>query len=78
MAWLPASSVVSVNGAPSVWVLDPQAHRAVAHQVQVAAWSGNGDVAIEAGVESGMQVVTGGAALLDAGTPVIAWAGAIR
>ena len=78
VAWLPASSVVAVNGTPSVWVLDPLAHRAVAHPVRVATWSGNGDVAVEAGVESGMQIVTGGAALLDASMPVTAWAGSVR
>jgi membrane fusion protein, multidrug efflux system len=78
VAWLPASAVVSVDGAPSVWVLDPQAHRATAQRVQVAAWSGSGEVAIEQGVANGMQVVTAGAALLDAGTPVTAWAGAMR
>ncbi len=78
VAWLPGSAVVAVDGVPSVWVLDGQNHRAVAHPVQVATWSGNGDVAISGGVESGAQVVTGGAALLDASMPVTAWVGAIR
>jgi membrane fusion protein, multidrug efflux system len=78
VASLPGSAVVAVNGAPSVWVLDPRLHRAVAHPVQVAAWLGDGDVAIGAGVKSGDEVVTAGAAQLDAGTPVTAWVGAIR
>ncbi len=75
---LPAAAVVSVNGVPSVWVLDPGAQRAVAHPVRIAAWSGDGEVSISAGVDSGTQVVTGGAVLLDSATPVTAWAGAIR
>jgi RND family efflux transporter MFP subunit len=78
VAILPASAVVSINGIPSVWVLDPAAQRAVARPVTVAAWSGDGDVSISAGVDSGAQVVTAGAALLDSSIPVIAWAGAIR
>jgi multidrug efflux system membrane fusion protein len=78
VALLPASSVVSVDGMPSVWVLDPASHRVVAHQVTVAAWSGDGDVSISSGVDSGVQVVTAGATLLDASTAVTAWVGAIR
>jgi multidrug efflux system membrane fusion protein len=78
IARLPASSIVSVDGMPSVWVLDPVAHRAIAHQVKIASWLGDGDVAISAGVDNGMQVVTAGATLLDSNTPVTAWAGAIR
>jgi multidrug efflux pump subunit AcrA (membrane-fusion protein) len=78
IARLPASAVVSVDGAPAVWVLDPAAHRVVAHKVQVAAWLGDGEVAIAGGVEAGARVVTAGAPLLDAATPVAAWVGAIR
>jgi membrane fusion protein, multidrug efflux system len=78
VAHLPASAVVSVDGAPSVWVLDPATHRAVAHTVRVSAWLGDGEVAITGGVEAGAQVVTAGAAQLDAATPVAAWVGAIR
>jgi membrane fusion protein, multidrug efflux system len=78
VAHLPASAVVSVEGAPSVWVLNPATHHAVARRVVVAAWLGDGEVAISAGLEPGAQVVTAGAAQLDAATPVIAWVGAIR
>jgi len=78
VAHLPASAVVSVDGVPSVWVLDPATHRAVAHPVKVATWLGDGEVSISSGVDSGAQVVTAGAALLDASTPVTAWVGAIR
>lgn len=78
IARLPASAVVSANGVPSVWVLDPATHRAVAHRVQVSAWLGDGEVAITGGIEAGAQVVTAGAAQLDATTPVAAWVGAIR
>jgi RND family efflux transporter MFP subunit len=78
VAHLPASAVASVEGAPSVWVLDPAAHRAVAHRVQVSGWLGDGDVAINGGVAAGAQVVTAGAAQLDSVTPVVAWTGAIR
>jgi membrane fusion protein, multidrug efflux system len=78
IARLPASAVVSADGVPSVWVLDPATHRAVAHRVQVSAWLGDGEVAITGGIESGAQVVTAGAAQLDATTPVAAWVGAIR
>ena len=78
IARLPASAVVAVDGTPAVWVLDPPRHRAVARRVQVAAWLGDGDVAVSAGVNAGEQVVTAGASQLDAATPVIAWAGAIR
>jgi multidrug efflux system membrane fusion protein len=78
VARLPASAIVSVDGVPSVWVLDPAAHRAVAHPVQVAAWSGDGDVLVSTGIDNGAQVVTAGAAMLDATTPVTAWVGAIR
>jgi multidrug efflux system membrane fusion protein len=78
VAYLPASAVVSADGAPSVWVLDPATHRAVAHRVQVTAWLGDGEVAIASGIEPGAQVVTAGAAQLDGATPVAAWVGAIR
>jgi membrane fusion protein, multidrug efflux system len=78
IARLPASAVVSADGVPSVWVLDPATHRAVAHRVQVSAWMGDGEVAITGGVEAGAEVVTAGAAQLDATTPVAAWVGAIR
>jgi RND family efflux transporter MFP subunit len=77
-ARLPASAVVSANGISSVWVLDPAAHRAVSRPVTVAGWLGDGDVAITGGVDNGALVVTAGAALLDAATPVTAWAGAFR
>jgi multidrug efflux pump subunit AcrA (membrane-fusion protein) len=78
VARLPASAVVSVDGAPSVWVLDPASHRAIPHHVQMSAWLGDGEVAITGGVEAGAQVVTAGAAQLDAATPVAAWVGATR
>nr|WP_294560561.1 efflux RND transporter periplasmic adaptor subunit [uncultured Rhodopila sp.] len=78
VALLPAAAVVSLDGVPSVWVLDPAAHRAVAHPVQVSAWRGDGQVAISGGVPGGAQVVTAGAALLDPAMPVSAWAGAVR
>ncbi len=78
VALLPAASVVSLDGMPSVWVLDAAAHRAVAHPVQVAAWLGDGQVAISGGVAAGAQVVTAGAALLDPAMPISAWAGAVR
>jgi membrane fusion protein, multidrug efflux system len=78
VARLPASAVVAVDGVPSVWVLDAATHRAVAHPVQVTGWLGDGQVAISGGVKDGAQVVTAGAALLDAATPVTAWAGAVR
>jgi RND family efflux transporter MFP subunit len=78
VALLPAASVVSLDGVPSVWVLDAAAHRAVAHPVQVSAWLGDGQVAISGGVPGGAQVVTAGAALLDPAMPISAWAGAVR
>ena len=78
IARLPASAVVSADGVPSVWVLDPATHRAVAYPIQVSAWSGDGEVAITGGIEAGAQVVTAGAAQLDATTPVAAWVGPIR
>jgi multidrug efflux system membrane fusion protein len=78
VARLPASAVVSVDGVPSVWVLDPATHRAAAHHVQVSAWMGDGEVAITGGIAAGAQVVTAGAAQLDAATPVAAWVGALR
>jgi multidrug efflux system membrane fusion protein len=78
IARLRASAVVSDDGVPSVWVLDPATHRAVAHRVQVSAWLGDGEVAVSGGIEAGAQVVTAGAAQLDATTPVAAWVGATR
>lgn len=78
IARLAASAVVSVNGVPSVWVLDEATHRATAHPVTIAAWLGDGEVAIAGGVPEGAQVVTAGASQLDAAMPVTAWAGAIR
>ncbi len=78
VAYLPGSSIVSADGVTSVWVLDPATHRAVAHKVSVLAWNGDGQAAIGGGVADGMQVVTAGAAQLDASTPVIAWTGAIH
>jgi multidrug efflux system membrane fusion protein len=78
VARLAASAVVSVDGVPSVWVLDGATHRATVHPVTVAAWLGDGEVAIGGGVPEGAQVVTAGASQLDAATPVTAWAGAIR
>jgi RND family efflux transporter MFP subunit len=78
VARLPASAVVSLDGAPAVWVLDPVEHRAVARRVHVAAWLGNGDVAVSDGVEPDAQVVTAGASQLDDATPVEAWAGTTR
>jgi multidrug efflux system membrane fusion protein len=78
VALLPAAAVVSLDGVPSVWVLDAAAHRAVAHPVKVSAWLGDGQVAISGGVDNGAQVVTAGAALLDPAMPVSAWAGAVR
>ena len=78
VARLPASAIVSVDGVPSVWVLDPAQHRAVAHRVRVFAWLGDGEVVVTDGVAAGAQVVTAGASQLDAATPVSAWAGAIR
>ncbi len=78
VARLPASAVVSADGRSTVWVLDPDIHRAVAHPVRVAAWLGDGEVVITDGLAAGTQVVTAGAAQLDAAMPVTAWAGAIR
>jgi len=78
IARLAAAAVVSVDGVPSVWVLDAATHRATAHPVMVAGWLGDGEVPISGGVPDGAQVVTAGASLLDAATPVTAWAGAIR
>ena len=78
IARLPASAVVSADGVPSVWVLDPKTHRAVAHRIQVSAWLGDGEVAVTGGIETGAEIVTAGAAQLDATTPVAAWVGAIR
>jgi RND family efflux transporter MFP subunit len=78
VALLPASAVVALAGVPSVWVLDAASHRAVAHPVRVSAWLGEGDVAVIDGIAEGSEVVTAGAALLDADTPVAAWAGAAR
>jgi RND family efflux transporter MFP subunit len=78
VAMLPASAVVSTGGVPSVWVLEPGARRAAAHKIEVAAWTGDGEVAVAAGVAPGDQVVTAGASLLDAATPVTPWAGAAR
>jgi multidrug efflux system membrane fusion protein len=78
VARLPAASVVSVDGAPSVWVLNPISHRVIARRVQVSAWLGDGEVLVSDGVEPGAQVVTAGASQLDTATPVAAWVGAIR
>jgi RND family efflux transporter MFP subunit len=78
IALLPASAVVAVDGVPSVWVLDALSHRAAAHPVQVSAWLGDGTVAIGSGIGNGAQVVTAGAALLDAAMPVTAWTGAVH
>ena len=78
VALLPASAVVAVDGVPSVWVLDAATHRAVARPIKVFGWLGDGEVAVSGGVADGAPVVTAGAALLDAATPVTAWAGAIR
>ena len=75
VALLPASAVVA---GPAVWVLDPATGHAQQHGVNVAAWRGDGQVAITGGVVDGVQVITAGAALLDAATPVTAWVGAIR
>lgn len=78
VARLPAGAVVSVDGAPSVWVLAPGTGRAVARPVRVVAWLGDGQVEIADGVPPGAQVVTGGAATLDASMRVTPWAGAVR
>lgn len=78
VAMLPASAVVSADGAPSVWVLDPGARRAAAHRIEVVAWDSDGQVAVTAGVAPGDRVVTAGAALLDEATPVTAWTGTVR
>ncbi|HEX2944298.1 MAG TPA: efflux RND transporter periplasmic adaptor subunit [Rhodopila sp.] len=78
VALLPASAVVGGDNHPAVWVLDEATHRATRHPVQVAAWRGDGQVAITDGLHPGDQVVTAGASQLDAATPVTAWAGTIR
>ena len=78
VARVPASAVVSVNGLPSVWTLDPALRRATVHAVRIAAWLGDGQVAISDGVPAGAQVITAGASQVDANTPLVAWAGARR
>ncbi|MFO1026307.1 MAG: efflux RND transporter periplasmic adaptor subunit [Acetobacteraceae bacterium] len=82
IALLPAAAIVQAptgsGGGPSVWVLDRAAHRATPHPVQVAAWRGDGQVAIAGGIPQGAEVVTAGAALLNETTPVTAWAGTLR
>jgi RND family efflux transporter MFP subunit len=78
IARLPASAVVSVNGVPSVWTLDPIKHRASAQPVEVSAWQGDGQIAIVSGIKPGDQVVTAGASGVDATMPLVAWAGASR
>lgn len=78
VALLPASALVDQGGKPAVWVLDPKRERAELHPVQVAAYGGDGSVAIAAGLTAGEQVVTAGADLLDGDMPVIAWAGPSR
>lgn len=78
VARLPASAVVSANGAPSVWVLDGPAQRVSAHPVTIANWLGDGQVEITGGVPDGALVVTAGAAQLDPNMAVKPWGGAIR
>ena len=78
VALLPASAVVAKDGSPAVWVLDLAKNRAALQPVQVSAWRGDGQVAITGGVSNGAKVVTAGATLLDASTPVTAWAGPTR
>lgn len=78
VALIPASAVVASGSNSAVWVLDPAAHKASLHTVHIGAWTSDGRAAITDGVASGDQVITAGASLLDAATPVTAWAGAIR
>jgi RND family efflux transporter MFP subunit len=78
VALLPAAALVDEGGRPAVWVLEPAASRASQRVVQVAAMTGDGMVAVTAGLHDGEQVVTAGAVEIRADMPVVAWAGALH
>ncbi len=78
VAILPATAITDRNGAPAVWVFDPNAQHAMLQPVHIAGYGGDGSVAIASGVSPGEQVVTAGASEIDPNIRLFAWAGATR
>jgi membrane fusion protein, multidrug efflux system len=78
VALLPATAIVGQNGRPAVWVLDPRRGRAALRPVDIAAYRGDGTVAIASGLAPGDQVVTAGTLQLRSDMPVVAWTGPTR
>ena len=82
MALIPASAITDQDGQPAVWVLDPAQggtpKPAERRPVTIAGYRENGQVAVSDGLKAGEQVVTAGAAALDATLPGGAWGGPAR
>jgi RND family efflux transporter MFP subunit len=78
VALLPAAALVDDHGAPAVWVLDPVRHHAALRRIGLAAYRGDGTMAVLSGLGAGELVVTAGATEIDADMPVTAWQGAAR
>lgn len=66
---LPASALTSADGAPAVWVVDPDARRVTLRPVSVTRFN-PATVSIEYGVEIGERVVTAGVQALRPGQEV--------
>ena len=78
VAILPATALTDHDRAPAVWVFDPARQHATLRPVSVAAYLGDGAVAIASGLTPGEQVVTAGASDIDPSMRLAAWAGATR
>jgi membrane fusion protein, multidrug efflux system len=78
VALLPATALTDRDGHPAVWVLDPKIQHAKRRPVTVAAYEGDGTVAVQSGLTAGALVVTAGADLIDPAMRLIAWTGPLR
>jgi RND family efflux transporter MFP subunit len=78
LALLPATALADAGGSPAVWVLDPAAQRASLRKVTLASISGDGMIAISAGLRGGEDVVTAGTSELRPDLPVAAWSGPLH
>jgi RND family efflux transporter MFP subunit len=78
-AALPASAIVARDGAPAVWVLQPDGH-VIQEGLQIAGYTADGDVEVASGgaLRPGALVVTAGAALIDPQALYTPWAGPQR
>jgi len=67
---LPPASLISIQGKPAVWVLDPTKHTVSYQKIEIGRYHSN-DVLVVAGVSPGDLVVTEGSKSLIAGQHVL-------